>query len=541
MSRAALTFQRGLERMAQAANKANVEFQTIKAATLGLGDSTLDLIQKVNGAGGAFATVGTKGADALGKITSAAAGATSQTSALLTTMVEKIRQINAQAEALKQEAVGQNQAKTLTDDGLKKRLADINAVRDATLKLAQEEYAKDSAELKAAAAADALAEKRRVDTERLIATVQKLNYTQDVADIEKLRATVEAENQAEQKAAQQALRQQAERTAAAQKIIDVQNGLTATYRTQLTTLKELRDAGALSPAQFKQAGAELVAKQPIVQQRSAEKAAAESAEKAAAAQALALAQVNSATATAAAQSQVYAAFLLAEAANAEQAAQAAAHLAEVEKAVSDARERSIAAQQAAYQTKTAYIAKVNEEAQALFRTKEAQRELDAIRVGVSPDQAAKLAKFSGDREFIAGIYRMIDAEQKFAAEFGKTATEILKQDAAERGLTNTTAGMIARFDALAVANQKTRDAAKQGQSNDAYIAALEREVAVLGKTRSEIVQLELAERGLTERGAALAKALRDTDERTGQFGKSAFAAKNQLLTLRYTISDIVSS
>lgn len=66
----------------------------------------------------------------------------------------------------------------------------------------------------------------------------------------------------------------ARQVASAQKIIDAQNGLSASYRTQLTLLRELRDAGQLTPAQFKSAGSELVAQQPGFKARQAEQLAA---------------------------------------------------------------------------------------------------------------------------------------------------------------------------------------------------------------------------------------------------------------------------
>ena len=66
-------------------------------------------------------------------------------------------------------------------------------------------------------------------------------------------------------------------------------------------------------------------------------------------------------------------------------------------------------------------------------------------------------------------------------------------------------------------------------------------VAVIGKSRSEIVAMELAQRGLTERGAPLVAKLRDLDAATGQLGKRAFASRNQLLTLQYTIGDVAAS
>lgn len=149
-----------------------------------------------------------------------------------------------------------------------------------------------------AAAAETAANDRRIESQRaLILSISKVSEAfleqqkvilQGVAtqtlspeigqlQIEQAKAARDAAIQdirakAAQEAAAQALaeeeRQTAEtRRAAAQRIIDAQNGLTSTYRSQLAALRELRDAGTLSPQQFRQAGRDLVAQQPAVQQR----------------------------------------------------------------------------------------------------------------------------------------------------------------------------------------------------------------------------------------------------------------------------------
>lgn len=483
MSRAALTFQRALERQADQATKTASELQTIKAASLGLGD---DILAKIPSGGAAFASVGAQGVAAFKAIGSTVTTTSADIDKLLTTAVAKIREVNQQADALKAQAIAQNDSKTLSDDGLKVRLQQINAVREATLKEINTAFTRDKQAAQAAAAEVAAGEARR---------------------------------------------------AAAQKIIDVQNGLTASYRQQLVALRELRDAGALTPAQFKQAGTELVNKQPVrVQATAADQQAAKAAQ-AAAASALATAQVGNAQATASAQAQVYLGFLVAEAAAAERLAQAQQRQAEVQSAVTAASDRARAAQQAAYTTKVAYIAKIEEEGRALFRTKEAQRQLDAQRAGVSPDQAGKLAKSSVDREFLAGIDAAIAAEEKLGREFGKTTAEILKQQASERGLSNTAASKIGRLESVTKSNQANADAA----NNAAFIAALERESAAIGKTRSELLAMDAAKRGLTAQAAPYIARMAEMDAKTGQFGKSAFASRNQLLTLQYTISDVVAS
>ncbi|HWI11064.1 MAG TPA: phage tail length tape measure family protein, partial [Burkholderiaceae bacterium] len=234
---------------------------------------------------------------------------------------EKVRQVKEQATALTGAAVAQNASGGLSDDGLKKQLADIRAVEKATLERIGVEARGD-------------AERRRV------------------ADEEQVSATL--------------------RAASAQKIIDAQNGLSATYRTQLAQLRELRDAGALTPAQFKQAGAALVAKQPVSERRSS----------------------------------------------------------------------------------------------------------------ASDDLAKKI------------------------------------RDEA---------------DAVKAANDKVI------ASNQAFIESVNRRADAIGKTPSQLLAQEAALRGLTAQTAPAIAKLQDLEAKTGQLGKGAFATRNQLLTLQYTLSDVVAS
>lgn len=490
MSRAARTVEAALQKQADQAGRTQGEFLALQAAQAGLGENAQRLVAIIERSGTISATAGGAAAAGFAAASAAADASVNKQRALNAELVQSILQVNAAYEARRTAIAASGSSGAINTDQLKAQLSGLKSARE-----------------------DA---------------IQQLK-------------TAAAQKQAENDLAATAEADAARRYAAAQKIIDVQNGLTTSYRQQLAALRELRDAGNLSPAQFKRAGAELVAKQPAVQQRTQDSAAQDAAAKAEAARALALSQSGASTAYAAAQSRVYAAFLIAEAGAAREAEASEARLAAVAKSVADASARSVAAQQQQYATKTAFIAKLTEEAEALFRTRDAQRQLDAERAGVSSKQAAQLAKFTGDREFIAGIYDQIAAEQRLADQFGKTAAEILRQEAAARGLTNTTASAIGRFQALAEANAAASKSSAQTRSNDAYLASLQREVDLLGKTRSETIAYDLAQRGLTERAGPLIAKLRDLDEKTGQFGKSAFASRNRLLTLQYTISDVIAS
>ena len=192
MSRAARNFETALARVADQSSKTSVEAQTIRAAMLGLGDNTLELIQKVNGAGGAFATVGATGKAAFGGISAAADETAAKAGALLTTVVAKIRDVNAQAESLRTAAKASNAGGTLSDSGLAAELAGINARREAALKLVTDTYAQDRATQQVAAAEIAANERRAASFEALRATVAKLAYVEQQQAIAQQKAAAAA-------------------------------------------------------------------------------------------------------------------------------------------------------------------------------------------------------------------------------------------------------------------------------------------------------------------------------------------------------------
>lgn len=421
MARATEKADAAIRRYTASFGRVGVEAKVVSAAVAGASDSALRLFANVEAGGTAFSRVGSQGSAAFKAIGAAADSALQGTEARILAIADKARQVRDQAAQLTAAAVAQNAAGTLSDDGLKKRLADIRAVQ--------------------------------------------------AAELERIANTARA------------------------------------------------DADARRAAQ---------------------------AERIASSQALATAQVGSGGATAEVQTRIFLAFATAQAAAADAEAAAQARVAQAQAAATAASERGQAAQRTAYETKVAYTAKVNEEAAALFRTKDAQRALDAERSGVDARQAAQLAKFSGDREFLAGVRQQIDAQQRLADQFGKTAAEILRQDAAQRGLSNTAASSISRFEALANANQAAAKAAADRKTAENFLAGLNERASGINPDGSQKAQSQLlAEKAAIlgvgkEAEAALAK-IALLDGKTGQLGKSAFASRNQLLTLQYTISDVIAS
>lgn len=507
MSRAAANFEKALQRQADQATKTSLETATIKAAMLGLGDDTLALVQKVNATGGAYASVGVAGKAAFAGISSAASGVSVETNALLTTLVAKIRDVNAQAEQLKSAAKTSNAGGSLSDDGLKAQLASVTARREAALKLLKDEYDLDVAAQKLAATETQAAEQRR---------------------------------------------------AAAQKIVDAQNGLTASYRTQLAALRELRDAGALTPAQFKQAGADLVAKQPVTQQRQQEVAAA---------QAAAEAEINAASRAADAQvaaGQRFIQSLRDRIAAIGQTREAQLALAAANLGVSDEARNLIVAQSQrefiagvdaevvkvrqlsaefgqtatqVLQLRAAQLNTLGAASASIAELEQARAAYDRVAQAAQRAEAAKAA----DAAFVAGINEQIAAQQRLTAEFGKTEAEILALTAAEKGLTAQTAEAIARLAASKQVNADLQAGADRTSAGNAFVQSLNQQADAIGKSRSELLALKAAQLGVTDQTAVAIARIKEFDAATGQAGKAAFGTKNQLLTLHYTLSDVVAS
>lgn len=448
---------------------------------------------------------------------------------------------------------------------------------------------------------------------------------QQVRDSQAQQAAIQAVAEEERQAAES-------RRLAAQKIIDVQNGLTSTYRSQLAALRALRDAGDISPAQFKQAGAELVAKQPVQQQaaqRAAEEVAANERRRAsaqqlndtldglgstyrknlallqeqlklgeispqqfqtrlgtlneqrpdikrfkeqqAAAEAAAAAEIAAAARAAAAQEEAGARFIqqlrdrvaaIGQTREALQALQAA------ELGVADEARGLIVAQ-----GQREFIVGIQEEIASLNqlsaefgKTRTQVLELKAAKLGVfgvasddirqlriAQDQYDRLAAAArraeeakaADAAFIANINEQVAAQQKLADSFGKTATEVLTLQAAERGLGEQTAAAIARLEQLTTANQKLAAAKAAADTRTAnqtqFLSSLEGTTTAIGKTRAELLTLQAAQLGVSKEASGLIAKIAEADRNINKFGTQTGVTKYQLLTLQYTISDVAAS
>lgn len=525
MSRAGALFERQLLRNADAMGKSSIEGQKLKAVELGLGDATLKLIDQINGAGGAFASVATKGTSAFAGIAAAADAASGQATNRFDTLLAKIREVNAQASALKQSATVQNQGGSLTDDGLKAQLQSINATREGTINILKQVYAEEVA----------------------------------------LQRAEQAQAAAQAAAAAEELESSNERRLAAQKIIDVQNGLTSSYRTQLQALRELRDAGSLSPDQFKKAGADLVAKQPVTAARAADT------DQENAAQQRAIALTNE---RAAATERLVASIQkinydkdvaditrLRAAVEAENAAE--------QKAASEAASTS-AERSAATQRLIADVQRINynqqiqaaEKLQAAVEAESAaEQKANQLAIAAQQDRAAATERLVATVQKLNYDKDVADISAMRAAVEAENAAAIVGAQqvaAAQDERTQATAKLISTVQKLnydkdvadiqklraAVAAEAAAEsdaAVKRNAAAQSFVATLNQQAGAIGKSRTDLLALKAEELGVGDAAAAAISKLKAFDEATGQAGKSAFGTRNQLLTLHYTLSDIVAS
>lgn len=241
--------------------------------------------------------------------------------------------------------------------------------------------------------------------------------------------TKAAQQQAARELADQERAAAEERRSAAQKVIDVQNGLSASYRSQLAALRELRDAGALTPQQFRQAGTELVSRQPALQQRERESAAARKA----------------------AEEQAEAAKLAAQA-EVDAVARRRAAFADLESSLSGFTQNyrrslavlneSFARGDIGFDRFQQLKGQLNEQQNPLVLQYRQQQEA-AKRAA---EEIAAAAKRKADAEQEAAN-RFVQSLQQQADAIGKTRSQLLLEEAARRGVANQVRPYIERIDA----------------------------------------------------------------------------------------------
>lgn len=136
--------------------------------------------------------------------------------------------------------------------------------------------------------------------------------------------------------------------------------------------------------------------------------------------------------------------------------------------------------------------------------------------------------------------------------FGRSADEILKYRAAQAGVAGAAAPLIlqlqnqrAAHDAVtAAARQQTlaeQQAAQVQGRRDSFLTSLEQQAAAIGKTRSQLLELQAAQMGVTTQAAPFIARLREAEVGVARAGVSAGQTANALRQLPAQFTDIVTS
>ncbi len=482
MSKAAQRVSDALKKQAEQAGRTQAEYLAIAAAEAGVTQASSSLLSVLERTSRVSAEFGTNAANGFRTTSTAAEEVAARSKALTVELVKGIDQVTAAYRA--QVAAVNQRASTgaITTDDQKVQLKALEALRAQSV-----QKLKAAADEQRAADAVAIAEQRNADAQ----------------------------------------------IAAARKITDAQNGLTATYREQLLQLRALRDAGAITPQQFKQAGTDLVNKQPVrAQSPVGDAAGAEEVARRAALFDKLRVSVEKAN------------FALAQADTTKQVQQAEAFQ-RLRDTVDKLNYQLVTQQEREFTAAgDSFIASLQRQNFELGKTAEELLRFQSIRVGRQAE-AAPLIQGIGQRNFIADLEGQLAAQQKIRAEFGKTETQILQLRASEQGLSEETSATIARLGALKAANQGLAEAksraAATASSNDAFIASLEREALAIGKTRAELIQLDAAQRGLSEKAAPLINQIIAAEANLNKFGRTTKVTQFQLQQLQYTVSDVIAS
>lgn len=583
IARSRQNLMRQLEREVRLTEDSKVGVLAMKAAYAGLGAEAtkyLDAVTRASTVRAPASAAGVGGAG--GEAAKAAAAETAANDRRIESQRALILSISKVSEAFleQQKVILQGVAtQTLSPEIGKLQIEQAKAARDAAI---QDIRAKAAQE----AAAQALAEEERQTAETRRAAAQRIidaqngltsTYRSQLAALRELRdagalspqqfrqagqelvakqpasqdrrKALDEERAAQNAAAEQEKANVEARREAARRLIDIQNGLTATYRQQIAALRELRDAGAITQEQFKRAGTDLVARQPVSQDRRKSDDEAKAALEVQQREALALAETEKQTAearriaaqklidqqnglTATYRQQLTALRELRDAGaiSPAQFRQAGSDLASRQPAVQqrakEAEEARAAAEVIARQAKEAADAEVL----AAQRRKAALEDLTASLSGFTQTYRRSLATL--EESFRAGEISL-DRFQQLKSQLNEQQNPIVQQYRQEQAAAKKAA------DDIAASAKRKADAEQDAAAR--FVQSLQQQANAIGKTRSELLLEEAARRGVTDQARTYIDRIDSAERNLNKFGRATGVAKYQLLTLQYTISDVAAS
>jgi hypothetical protein len=211
-------------------------------------------------------------------------------------------------------------------------------------------------------------------------------------------------------------------------------------------------------------------------------------------------------------------------------------------ATTDAQHASVNSQKAGF---AELVASINQVSQAASKRR-AELIADEKAGKITPDQLkGSLQGLSAKREqaveqlkleaqLQASVAATAEAESQAAAK-RIAAFQRLRQTVSELGDKQTYRAEQER----AAAAQKAADAERA--SNQAFVAARQREADAIGKTRVQLLAEEAARRGVTAQVAPFIAKLAEAEQNINKFGRTTGITQYELQTLSYTFSDVVAS
>lgn len=122
----------------------------------------------------------------------------------------------------------------------------------------------------------------------------------------------------------------------------------------------------------------------------------------------------------------------------------------------------------------------------------------------------------------------LDSLRAQADTYGLTRTELLQYQAAQKGLENESAALIARLSAqeqqtkqAAAAQQQLNDTMTRAGQDNAFLTSLNARANAIGKTTSQLLAEQAAERGLSSEAAGAIAKLKAHEDATAGAGESA--------------------
>lgn len=136
--------------------------------------------------------------------------------------------------------------------------------------------------------------------------------------------------------------------------------------------------------------------------------------------------------------------------------------------------------------------------------------------------------------------------------YGKSADEVLRYRAGQLGLAGAAAPLLAQLqsvklaqDAVAAAARSSAEAQRQAlqaqAGKDNFVASLQQQAAAIGKTRTELLELQAAQMGVSNQAAPFIQKLREAEQGLNNAGMSARANAAALRGVPAQFTDIIVS